>query len=146
MGIDILQETHGEELTSIRLLAVSRKLTKRSNIRTLGIYLGVEDCKLETILQNNEDDLAEAAYEMLNEWNHGQQNSKEAYTNLWKTLMDPEVNLPHIAKTALSIDSQKKEEGITHKIDISVFKTYNVNVLHSKKTNLYLCKLDASDF
>ena len=69
------------------VLTLSRELTKVSELRHLGLNgLKLEGNTIDTILNNNERDIGEAAYKILQEWCQRQKNEHKAYTKLLKAL------------------------------------------------------------
>ena len=88
-------------LTPLHICNVARRLTKVSDIRMLGLHLGIEDYRITGIIHNKREEIQEAVYEMLTQWRNGQKDCEMAFTNLWNTLMSPTVNLSYIAREAL---------------------------------------------
>ena len=80
---------------------VACRLTKKSEIRRLGLHLGVEDHTIDAIFHNKQDDIPEAVYDMLKGWRKRQSTPVEAYTNLWCALTHPQVQLNSVAHEAL---------------------------------------------
>ena len=91
----------GRELSPRLTLKVSDKLNKKRDIRNLFLFLGIEESKINTIFQNNKDEIEEAVYQLLIEWRKRQRTRGEAYNVLWKALTDEEVNLSSIAYEVL---------------------------------------------
>ena len=86
------------------LYEVARRLTRKSDIRTLGFKLGVKGYKMDSIFCNKNDDITEAAYEILKEWRKGQPDPKTAFITLRDALTHPDVNLQQVAHEALTFD------------------------------------------
>ena len=83
----------GEELTHQHLYGVACRMTRISDIRWLGLRLGVNVNRMDTIFCNRNNDITEAAYEILKEWRRGQRDPKMAFTTLMDVLIHPDVNL-----------------------------------------------------
>ena len=75
-------------------------LTSKSDIRRLGLRLGVADNTIDTIFWNHKSDITEAAYAMLKEWRKGQGDPRTAFITLRDALIHPEVNLQQVAQEA----------------------------------------------
>ena len=74
-------------LSDRHLLMLSRKITKVSDLRYIGLKgLKLKGNTIDTILNNNEKDTGEAAYKILQEWYQHQKNKHKAYTKLLKAL------------------------------------------------------------
>ena len=94
----------GKELTHRQLYDVACKLTRKYDIRRLGLQLGVKVNRMDTIFCNKNDDITEAAYEMLKEWRNGQADPKKALITLRDALTHPDVNLQQVAQATLNSD------------------------------------------
>ena len=80
------------KLDAIKSLKVALRLSKKLDIRILGLHLGIESHTLDNIFQNNKDDITEAAYEMLKEWRKRQPSETEGYQSLLAALKHHDVN------------------------------------------------------
>ena len=100
-----------KELTPLHICNVARRLTKISDIRLLGLHLGIEDYKINGIIHNKREEIQEAVYEMLTHWRNGQKDCETAFANLWNTLINPTVNLSCIAREALLPYSEEQKDG-----------------------------------
>ena len=85
----------------MQMLSVAYQLTSESDIRRLGLKLGVDGPGIDAILYNRKGDIREAAYEVLNEWRKGVPDAVTAFINLWDALTDPSVNFQAAAHNAL---------------------------------------------
>ena len=92
------------KLTHENLFYVGRSLTSKSDIRRLGLKLGVKANRIDTIFCNTNGNIEEAAYEMLKEWRSGQPDSATAFITLRNVLTHPAVNLHQVAQEALNSD------------------------------------------
>ena len=92
------------KLTNENLFYVGRSLTSKSDIRRLGLKLGVKANRIDTIFCNTNGNIEEAAYEMLKEWRSGQPDPVTARTTLKDALTHPDVNLHQVAQEALNSD------------------------------------------
>ena len=95
---ETVEFSNRKELSDIQSLKVAFRLSKELVIRNLGLHLGIESYKLDTIFQNKRYDITEAAHEVLQEWRKRQPNNTEAYQNLLHALTHPDVNLFNIAQ------------------------------------------------
>ena len=66
------------ELEDIHILAVAKQLTEIFQIRELGVKLGSKATNVHSVLENNKDDINEAAYKVLRRWFQGQSDRKTA--------------------------------------------------------------------
>ena len=103
MYLPYLPETGSSitEFTDGKLIRLSNKITKKRTLRTLAIVgLGVKGETVDSCLQNN-DDINDAAYEVLNDWRKTQVSKYEAYTNICKALKHGDVQLEFLIGEAL---------------------------------------------
>ena len=121
-----VEPSNRKELSDIQSLKVAFWLSKELVIRNLGLHLGIESYKLDTIFQNKKDDITEAAHEVLQEWRKRQPSSTEAYQNLLAVLKHPDVNLLHIVRDVF-------EESIIDKSVDSELGMKNIFVVHTKE-------------
>ena len=121
-----VEPSNRKELSDIQSLKVAFRLSKELVIRNLGLHLGIESYKLDTIFKNKKDDITEAAHEVLQEWRKRQPSSTEAYQNLLAVLKHPDVNLLHIVRDVF-------EESIIDKSVDSELGMKNIFVVHTKK-------------
>ena len=110
-------------LTHQDLYEIAGRLTRISDIRTLALKLGVKEYKVDTIFCNKNNDITEAAYEILKEWRKGQPDTVTAYITLKDALTHPDVNLHQVAQEALNIQFGKQCEVFNMLCDI-LFKTW----------------------
>ena len=61
----------------------------------------MEQHKINTIFQNNKDDIEESVYQLMIEWQKRQKDREEAYCALWNALTHEDVNLSSIAYEVL---------------------------------------------
>ena len=101
------------KLTHQQLYSVACSLTTKSDIRRLGLKLGVKVNRMDTIFCNNNGDITEAAYEILKEWRSGQPDPKMAFTTLRDALTHPDVNLHQVAQEALNIGTGNSVKCLT---------------------------------
>ena len=90
-----------KELSEEQLYQVARRLTKKSDIRRLGLKLGVEGHRINAIFYNKRDDITEAAYDTLNEWRKDQPDAARAWITLRDALIHKDVNLAQVARESL---------------------------------------------
>ena len=64
------------------ILEVADLLTVKTQVRKLGITLGLEAREVDSILENNKDNINEAAYKVLQKWFQGQTHRTTAYVHL----------------------------------------------------------------
>ena len=77
------------------------RLTELHDIRILGCHLDIDQIKLDAIFQNKKEDIQEAVYQMLREWQKTQMNTTQAYSAFWEALTHPDVNLSNFTHTVL---------------------------------------------
>ena len=92
----IFQFDNVRKLTDEDVLNVSCRLQK-SDIRNLGVRLGVESSTIETCFTKHLNDYPEVAHDVLTRWRKTQDFDFIAYENLCKALMHPKVKLRQIA-------------------------------------------------
>ena len=95
--------TRVRELTPRLTHKISQTLTKRCDIRNLFLFLGIEENKIDTVFQNNKDEIEGAVYQLMIEWRKRQRTRAETYDTLWKALTDEEVNLSSITYEVLKV-------------------------------------------
>ena len=79
-------------MTDARLVKLSNKINKRSELRTLAVVgLGMGRATVDS--QFNKDDINDVAYEVLNKWRNSQKNEIDAYINICKALKHDDVKL-----------------------------------------------------
>ena len=100
----VTQGLNGKKLTHEHLYRVARRLTSKSDIRRLGLKLGIADHRIDAIFHNKRDDITEAAYEILKEWRKSQEDAKVAFITLIKALTHPDVNLHQVAQEGLKFN------------------------------------------
>ena len=76
------------ELTDSMLLSLSREFTNRSDLRTLAVKLGQDKSKVDTSLTNHQNDINEAAYDLLKQWRDSKHDATVAYQEICKALKD----------------------------------------------------------
>ena len=69
------------------ILDVAKLLTDKFKIRELGFNLNLNAADVDSILENNKDNINEAAYQVLQKWLHGQSKRTAAYINLKRALL-----------------------------------------------------------
>ena len=70
------------ELNDIHIVDVGNHLTEKPQIRELGVTLGLKAREVDSILENNKDNINEAAYKVLQKWFQGQTHRTTAYVHL----------------------------------------------------------------
>ena len=85
-----------ENLTSVRLLSVARRLVSAQHVRSLGLLLGVKDYTIDAALYDHKSEIQEAGYTVLKSWFQGQENHTEAFAKLHRALTHPSVGLSQI--------------------------------------------------
>ena len=75
-------------LTDYMLLSLSREFTNRSDLRTLAVKLGQDKSKVDTSLTNHQNDINEAAYDLLKQWRDSKYDATVAYQEICKALKD----------------------------------------------------------
>ena len=84
------------------LVSLSRFLTDESKIRRLGINgLGMKEHHIAAKIYNNRGDIVTAAYKVLNQWKHSQEDMKDAYVKLGQALMSKPVDMGSFVYEAL---------------------------------------------
>ena len=81
------------ELTDRHLQALSEKLTSESVCRRLGIALGLESHKIQTINSDNKQDITSSAFKMLLAWFQNQEDEITAWNELDQALIKAELKL-----------------------------------------------------
>ena len=74
-------------------MAVAKLLNDKFTIRELGLNLNLNSADVNSILENNKDNINEAAYQVLQKWLHGQCERKTAYVNLVQALHDSHLSM-----------------------------------------------------
>ena len=110
----LAEPSGGKELTDIRSLEVAFRLSKKLDIRNLGLHLGIESYKLDAIFQDNKANINEAAHEVLQEWRKRQRSDTEAYKSLLAVLKHPNVNLLHIVRDVFGESVGRKYIMLEH--------------------------------
>ena len=87
------------QLNDKDIVAVAKLLTDKFKIRELGMNLYLNAAEVDSIMENNKDNINEAAYQVLQNWLHGQSKRTTAYVNLKKALCDSQLSM--IANDAL---------------------------------------------
>ena len=88
----------------MHLYYIARRLTRKSDIRRVGLKLGVADYRIDAIFHDKRDDITEAAYETLKEWRKGQKDNRTTFITLGNVLTHPDVNLGQVAWEVLMAD------------------------------------------
>ena len=82
------------ELTDTRLVLLSNEITSPNKLRTLAMVgLNINGTIIDSALQNNRDDITEAAYKVLKQWRDSQSNKTTAYTQICQTLRDVKMDI-----------------------------------------------------
>ena len=105
----------GPELTEAMVVNMSRRLTSATEVRQLGIKgLRIRKHIVDKHL-NNERDISEAAYKVLDEWCKDQLNSRVAHSTLCGTLrrvgMSAHVKLLQIVEDPEEVSENGKNES-----------------------------------
>ena len=107
-----------EELSDEKLYEVARRLTNQADIRKLGLKLGVPNHRIDAIFYTKRnDDITEAAHEMLNEWRKDQPDAARAWITLRDALKD--VNLAQVSSFLLKGESSRTGKVVQWYDDIS---------------------------
>ena len=77
----------------MHVVEVADHLTEKNQVRKLGFTLGLEVRQVDSILENNKDNINEAAYKVLQKWFQRQSNRRIAYINLNRALHANELSL-----------------------------------------------------
>ena len=72
----------------------------KSDVRRLGLKLGVDGHKINTAFKNERDNVQDAAFAQFI-WRDSQKNPAEAFVNLRNALLSQDVNLPLVAHDTL---------------------------------------------
>ena len=75
------------------IVAVTKLLTDKFKIREFGLNLHLNAADIDSILENNKDNINEAAYQVLQKWLHGQSKRSAAYVNLKQALCDSQLSM-----------------------------------------------------
>ena len=75
-----------EKLTDHGVLNLSRRLSKKEDIRELAISLDMADDQVDRHLNNNSNAINEAAHGLLTDWRKTQKDKRTAYSNLCDAL------------------------------------------------------------
>ena len=70
------------------LLSLAREFTNRSDLRTLAVKLGQDKSKVDTSLTNRQNDINEAAYDLLKQWRDSKYDATVAYKEICQALKD----------------------------------------------------------
>ena len=90
------------ELTSERLLKLSRMFTRKRDLQTLAIVgLKVAEESVDGHLSRKRGDVQEATFGVLKEWRNSQINQRDAYVRLCAALRSPNVNMADFVSQAL---------------------------------------------
>ena len=82
------------ELTDTRLVLLSNEITSSNKLRTLAMVgLNINGTIIDSALQNNGDDITEAAYKVLKQWRDSQSDKTTAYTQICQTLRDVKMDI-----------------------------------------------------
>ena len=74
------------------LWSLAKEFTNRSDLRTLGIKLKLDESKIATALTNHQNEINEAAYDLMRRWRASQDNDTVAYRNICEALKDAKQN------------------------------------------------------
>ena len=97
--IEIIVSSDEKELDSKMILQLSKKLTKKIDILTLGtIGLDMKEEVIEGQLKDNESEINMAALAMLKTWMRSQPDGKIAYRKLCEALKHPDVDMAFLIK------------------------------------------------
>ena len=77
----------------MHIVEVADLLTEKSQIRKLGITLGLKAREVDSILENNKDNINEATYKVLQKWFQTQSSRATAYANLNRALHATELSM-----------------------------------------------------
>ena len=75
------------EVNDMHIVDIAEFLTEKPQIRKLGVTLGLKAREVDSILENNKDNINEAAYKVLQKWFQGQSNRAVAYVNLTEAMI-----------------------------------------------------------
>ena len=81
-----ISEAGVDVLTDVHIVLLANSISKRSMLRTLGVVglgLGAPQCDAH---MNNHPDINDAAYHVLTDWRHTQENDAAAYTRMKRAL------------------------------------------------------------
>ena len=75
----LLHSDENTELTDLMLSHLSRKITSRSDLRLIGLTLGVDSKTIDRHILNELFEINEAAYKVLSNWCESCENRKDAH-------------------------------------------------------------------
>ena len=70
------------------LLSLAREFTNRSDLRTLAVKLDQDKSKVDTSLTNHQNDINEAACDLLKQWRDSKYDATVAYKEICQALKD----------------------------------------------------------
>ena len=72
---------------------MSRHLCNKFDIRQLALELGLKSQNVDSIFENNKNDINEAAYRVLQKWLYMENNRKDAYVKLQEALRTCQMSM-----------------------------------------------------